>query len=80
MDMPLATPIDPVAAVRRTTAEVMNRAVHVSLSQAAVEQVATWWATNGMGQVGVKLNSNPSSGLAPYEKGSIWSIANALLL
>lgn len=43
----LPAPINPLVAVRRTTAEVMGRAVHVSLNRNAVEQLATLWAVEG---------------------------------
>lgn len=43
----LPAPINPLVAVRRTTAEVMGRAVHVSLNSNAVEQLATVWAVEG---------------------------------
>lgn len=45
--VPLPAPINPLAAVRRTTAEVMHRAMHVSLNSEAVEQLAKVWATEG---------------------------------
>lgn len=45
--VPLPAPINPLAAVRRTTAGVCARAAHVSLNDSAIEQVATMWATDG---------------------------------
>lgn len=54
MFIPLPAPINPLAAVRRTTAEVVERAVHVSLNGQAMEQLATLWATeDGVDSVGM---------------------------
>ena len=45
--VPLPAPINPLTAVRRTTAGVCARAAHVSLNDSAIEQLATMWATDG---------------------------------
>lgn len=45
--VPLPEPINPLTAVRRTTAGVCERAVHVSLNEEAIETLATMWATDG---------------------------------
>lgn len=45
--VPLPPAINPLSAVRRTTKEVMQRAFHVSLDGAAVEQLAKMWASDG---------------------------------
>lgn len=45
--VPLPPPINPLAAVRRTTASVLQNANHVSLNGEAVEQLAKMWAVDG---------------------------------
>lgn len=45
--VPLPPAINPLAAVRRTTSEVMERAVHVTLDEVRIEQLAKMWATDG---------------------------------
>lgn len=43
--VPLPAPINPLTAVRRTTARVCARAEHVSLNSQAIERLAHVWAT-----------------------------------
>lgn len=57
--VPLPPAINPLAAVRRTTADVMERANHVSLNGAAVEQLAKMWAMDG-GAGGASIGWNES--------------------
>lgn len=57
--VPLPPAINPLAAVRRTTSNVMGRALHVSLNGAAVEQLAKMWATDG-GAGGASIGWNES--------------------
>lgn len=45
--VPLPPPINPLAAVRRTTASVLQNANHVFLNGEAVEQLAKMWAVDG---------------------------------
>lgn len=57
--VPLPAPINPLAAVRRTTAQVVERAVHVSLNTEAVARLAKVWATEGgAGGAGVGWNES----------------------
>lgn len=57
--VPLPAPINPLTAVRRSTAGVCERAAHVSLNDAAVEQLATMWASDG-GEGGATIGWNSS--------------------
>lgn len=57
--VPLPPAINPLSAVRRTTAEVVGRAKHVSLNVGAVEQLAKMWALDG-GQGGASVGWNES--------------------
>lgn len=57
--VPLPAPINPLAAVRRTTAEVVERAIHISLNNEAMEELAKMWATEGgAGGAGVGWNES----------------------
>lgn len=57
--VPLPAAINPLSAVRRTTSDVMERALHVSLNGGAVEQLAKMWATDG-GAGGASIGWNES--------------------
>ncbi|CAM9572058.1 unnamed protein product [Ectocarpus sp. 13 AM-2016] len=47
--VPLPPAINPLTAVRQTTTTVCSNAQHVAMNQAAVEQLAKMWATDGGG-------------------------------
>lgn len=57
--VPLPPPINPLSAVRRTTAQVVERAVHVSLNNEALAQLAKVWANEGgAGGAGIGWNES----------------------